>query len=383
MAQTRSRNEGSVFQRNDGRWVAEISLGYKPSGKRDKRSSYHKTKQEAVKALSKLRNAQETGTLSNARGKTLETYLSEWLEFKRPNLKPSTIATYGDFIKRLIAPALGKVKLDKLTPLQLDQFYKALSDRGYAPRTPRVIHTFLHGALKQALRWGLVPRNVADAATPPRAIRVEMKVWKPAEVLCFLEYAKPHRLHAFFYLALLTGLRCGELRALRWQDVDLEHKRLFVRQSVSQINGVYHFDAPKTHNSQRTVYFQDDTVSVLRAHLERQAAEKAFLGSAWQNPDLVFVSEAGTPLEQCNLRRLYKSLVKSAGVSDIRFHDLRHTAASLLIRQGASIKVVSDRLGHSNSAFTNDVYVHLYDDDRQHNAMSLTDLCRSPSATLN
>ena len=383
MTKTRGRHEGSVYQRSDGRFVAEISVGYKLNGKRDKRSSYHKTKQEATKALSKLRNAQETGTLSNAQGITLEAHLKSWLEFKKPSLKPNTVHTYQDFITRLIVPKLGKIKLEKLSALQLDQFYKALSDQGYAPRTPRVLHAFLHGALKQALRWGLVPRNVADAATPPKAAQNEMKFWKPEEAMRFLEFAKPHRLHALFFVALLTGLRSGELRALRWQDIDLTNKRLSVQRNLSQINGVYHFDTPKTRNSRRIVFFADDTVAVLQKHLERQNAEKIYVGAAWQNPELVFASEVGTPLEQRNLQRLYKSMVKVAGVSDIRFHDLRHTAASLLIRQGVPIKLVSDRLGHSNTAFTSDVYIHLYPEQRQQAAMSLTDLCRPSNALLN
>ncbi len=345
-------------------------------------SSYHKTKQKAIKALSKLRNAQETGMLGNAQNRTLEVYLNEWLAFKKPSLKPSTVATYQDFIKRLVVPALGKVKLEKLTPFHLDQLYRSLAER-YAPRTPRVVHSFLHGALKQAERWGYVTRNVSNAATPPKAVRSEMKVWKPDEVLRFLEFSKPYRLHALFYVALMTGLRSGELRGLRWSDVDLKNTCLTVRQNLTQINGVYHFDTPKTQNSQRHLYLSVDAIVVLNNHLERQEAEKALIGTAWQNPDLVFVSEIGTPLEQRNLQRLYKRLIKAAGVSDIRFHDLRHTHASLQFRQGASIKAVSNRLGHSNTSFTSDVYVHLYDDDRQQSALSLTELCRPSRVATN
>ena len=217
MAKTRGRYEGSVFQRSDGRWVAEISVGHKPNGKRDKRSSYHKTKLEATKALSKLRNAQETGMLGNAQNRTLEVYLNEWLALKKPSLKPSTVATYQDFIKRLVVPALGKVKLEKLTAFHLDQLYRSLSER-YAPRTPRVVHSFLHGALKQAERWGYVTRNVSDAATPPKAVRSEMKVWTPDEVLRFLAVSKPYRLHALFYVALTRARRQVTLITVQGQE---------------------------------------------------------------------------------------------------------------------------------------------------------------------
>jgi len=237
----------------------------------------------------------------------------------------------------------------------------------------------------------MVPRNVAEAITPPKVERKEQQVWTPEQVGTFLDASQLHRAHAAFYLALMTGMRRGELLGLHWDDLDWDRSRLKVRHNLVEVRGEgtqgkqhagkntvssvrVTLQTPKTDASRRTVVLSPGTLSKLREHRERQTLEKVAAAEAWKEQGYVFTDALGDPVDPRTLYGWYRALVKSTGLPVIRFHDLRHTAASLMIRHGVSPKTVSDRLGHSDVAFTLRTYAHLYDDQREEAAFDITDL---------
>ena len=275
----------------------------------------------------------------------------------RFSVKPVTFESYAHLVHVHIAPALGRVKLKALSPAHLQGFYRAKLDAGLSPRTVQYLHVVLHRALKQALRWGLVPRNVSEAVDPPRVRREEIRPLSPAQARTLLETARDDRLEALYVLAVHCGLRQGELLGLKWDDVDLERGTLQVRRTLS--GGT--FTAPKTAKSRRTVRLKQSALEALRRHLERQLVEIDRAGPLWQENGLIFATERGTPLNRHNLgSRSFKPLLKRAGLpQSTRFHDLRHTCATLLLVQGIHPKVVQELLGHSNVGITLDTYSHV------------------------
>jgi integrase len=218
------------------------------------------------------------------------------------------------------------------------------------------------GALRQAVAWELIGRNILDAVRVPKQNKPEIACWTSEEVVRFLAFTQPHRLHALFYTALATGMRRGEIVALRWHDVDLTHGRISIRLNAVAVMGQTLVKEPKSKASRRTIFIQDEDVAVLRAHREQQVRERNLLGPAWTDHDRVFPSQVGTHLGPRNLSRLFEQLVKKAGVTQAGFHSMRHAHTSLLIKNGVDAGVVSERLGHTDPGFTRWVYQHLFDE---------------------
>jgi len=269
----------------------------------------------------------------------------------------------------------------------LTRYVKAGKSPAWAAYNLRVLKM----ALKQAMRWDMVPRNVAEAIKAPRQVQRQMSVWTPQEAEKFLKSAEPHRLYAAFYTALMTGMRRGELLGLQWADLDLDRSRLHVRHNLievrvdavqekqhagkARVSAIeVHLATPKTAGSQRTILLSPGTVSELRAHRERQETERQTAGSAWAGEDFVFASPLGGHTDPRTFYGWYLALLQASGVRRIRFHDLRHTAASLMILRGIPPKTVSERLGHADVAFTLRVYTHLYDGQKEEAAFDLADL---------
>jgi integrase len=234
---------------------------------------------------------------------------------------------------------------------------------GVGVRTIRINHSVLHRALNQAIKRGLIGRNPADGVTVPRQVQAEMKIWEEGEITRFLIAIKGNRNEALFHLALKTGMRQGELLGLKWSDLDWTKGILRVQRQVQRINNKgFLFSEPKTRAGRRSIQLGEFTLQVLREHYKRQGLEKVLAGDRWVENDLVFPSSVGTPIDQRNLQRTYASLVKKAGVQKIRFHDLRHTAASVMLNHGIPVIVVSRILGHSRPSITLDIYGHLIHD---------------------
>lgn len=218
----------------------------------------------------------------------------------------------------------------------------------------------LHAALKQAVKLGLASHNPTDGARPPRAPAEEMKILNESQASQLLLAANGTRLEALLHLALSTGMRQMELLGLKWIDLDWIRKTLQVKRQLERTDGEgVHFIRPKTRSGRRTIDLGTHTISVLRQHEQRQFLEKKAAGERWTEYDLIFSTSLGTPINPRNLVRDLKQLLKGAGLPDIRFHDLRHIAASLMLNNGAPVLVVSRRLGHARASITLDVYAHL------------------------
>ncbi|GAA5514948.1 transposase from transposon Tn916 [Deinococcus carri] len=394
----RANGEGTISKRKkDGKvvgWKGSVTVGMKANGTLDRRWVSGRSQDEVREKMRALHSEVHTGVLADAEGLTVATFFDRWVEAKeRDGVKPNTLRSYRDTARLYITPYMGRVKLEKLRPLDVERILIALRKAGKSPQILAYTLRVLKMALRQAVRWQMVPRNVAEAVKPPRVERSEMHVWTPEQVAAFLGASETHRLHAAFYLALLTGMRRGELLGLQWQDIDWERCRLTVRHNLVEVRKesegrIYRgkptvskieltLQTPKTQGSRRSIVLSPGTLDKLREHRGRQDSERANAAEAWQGKvgeGYVFASELGTATDPRNFYRWYTEIVRHAGVPRIRFHDLRHTAASLMILRGIPAKTVSERLGHADVGFTLRTYTHLYDDQREEAAFDLQDL---------
>lgn len=368
----RGHGGGSIVKLKDGRYRVAITVGIDARGKQRKRYAYARTLAEAEVKLSKLQVQHGEGMLPEAGRLTLGDYLGRWLEYKEIRVKPSTHRGYRNVVVHHIDPAVGRVTLAKLTALHLEALYRAMlkkevgpqgRKRPLAPRMCQLAHAVLHQALEQAVRWSLIPRNPAAQVEPPRGFKTPPRAWTPEETLKFLEAVRRHRFYAMFYLAVVTGMRRGELLGLRWEDLDLGRGYLRVERSLGMVASEFVVSTPKTEGSVRLLKLSPEAVGVLEEHGERQERERARLGPLWREEGWVFPSEVGNPVRPYNFDETRKTLMRKAGVPVIRFHDLRHTHVSLKRRRGTPLEVVSKRLGHANPGFTLKVYRHIYGDE--------------------
>jgi integrase len=287
---------------------------------------------------------------------TLGEYVRAWLEDSvKERVKLATYEGYARMVRNHISPMLGGVKLKNLTPSHLRRLYKEKLDSGLRTRSVQHIHTTLHKALKQAVDDGLILRNVADSVKPPQLKRTEMKPPSLKQAKALHQAAGGDRFEAMYVLAITAGLRQGELLGLKWEDVDLEGGKLRVRCSLYKGN----FATPKTAKSRRTVKLTVRAVEALKRHREAQLEESVPLGGLWQDHGLIFTTQVGTPVNRHNFYcRNFKPLLKKACLPHtVRFHDLRHTCATLLLSKNVNPKVASEMLGHAN--VTLDTYSHV------------------------
>lgn len=340
-----------------------------PDGTR--KSYYGKTRAEVAHKLSDGRHNVQKGLPVLNERQTVGEFLSRsWLEMKRHKVKSSTWQRYYDLVMLHIVPEVGKVPIARLTAQQVQALYAKklepdpLTGKCLSKTTVHHLHTVLHGALDSALRLGVVQRNVTELADAPRMQRHEMMVFSPAQARTFLDAAQGNRFEALYILALTTGMRQGELLALRWQDVDMDQGTLSVTATLRYRHGEFSFTAPKTARSRRSIRLTPRAVAALRAHRARQLEERVRIGEAWDKAsNLVFCTHQGGPIEANNfIKQSFLPLLKKAELPRIRFHDLRHTAATLLLRQGVNPKIVSEMLGHASISITLDVYSHVVPD---------------------
>jgi integrase len=267
---------------------------------------------------------------------------------------------YEQQVRVHIAPALGRVKLAKLTPGHLQAFYREPLDAGLKPASVRFMHAVVHRALKQAHRWRLVRENVAAATDPPKPQAAEIRPLDAQQAKRLLETARGDDLEALFIIAVTAGLRIGELSGLRWADVDLERKTLRVTRILSRAKSDPRFTTPKSGNG-RNIRLAARAVDALRRHRAAQSAARLRAGALWHDGDLVFASDTGTPLTRDTVdRRHFEPLLERAGLPrSTRLHDLRHTCATLLLSRGVHPKLVQELLGHATVAMTLDRYSHV------------------------
>lgn len=300
----------------------------------------------------------------------------------------STWNLYSNTARLHIIPAIGNIPLQQLQTSDLQRLYNSKLENGrvdgsggLSSRMIHLMHQVISGALKQAVKEQLITRNVADAVELPKLRYKEIRPLTLEEVKRFLEAARSHRLYTAFLVELGTGLRRGELLALRWDDVNLETGVIRVRQTLSRIqkqNGPRKtelvFQEPKTKQARRSIPLPGDILKELRAHKARQAQEKLALGPAYQDNGLVFCTEDGRPLDPRNFTKRYEAILKKAGLEHVSFHNLRHTFATLLLEAGEHPKIVQELLGHTKISVTLDIYTHVADGLKEKAASKLNDM---------
>lgn len=354
----RANGEGTIVRRSDGRFHAAYYV-LTPEGTRKRRFVYGRTFEECHAKLVEMKAKTAHGIPLGVKAWTLERYLHHWLtEVAAQRLRPTTIAGYETVIRVHLVPALGHKKLTSLTPQDVRRLLAAKRDAGLSVRMVQYIHAVLRNALQHAVREELVTRNVA------KLVQVEAPDYDVGKGLTItqaqrlLETVKNTRWHTLYVLALMLGLRRGELLGLRWSDIDLNNATLTVRQNLVRVAGQLRIQAPKTRRSRRTLPLPPQVITALRAHRARQAKERLAAGSSWADNDLVFTTALGTPIEPRNLNRHFYSIRAKAGLPDVRFHDLRHTCLTLLLSLGTPPHIAQAIAGHAHIDVTMMIYAH-------------------------
>src|SRR5918992_1274167 len=298
----RGNGEGSISRRKDGRWEAKYTAHTADGPKR--RALYGKTRKEAADKLAKALADRVSGYTFDTENMSVGEYLDRWLnDSGRGSVRLSTYERHEQIVRLHLKPALGRVKLTKLTPAHVQGLYRDKLDSGLTPATVQKIHTVLHKALDQALKWNMVPRNAADAVKAPRPAPEEMHPLSPDEALKLIEAVRGDTLEALYILAVQTGMRQGELLALKWEDIDLNEGVIRIRRTLARSGGRIALGEPKTKGSRRSVHLTGAAVEALRSHLERQLEEIERLGDLYRDIGLVFTSQVGTLINPTNLRR--------------------------------------------------------------------------------
>jgi integrase len=345
-----------------------------PDGPKRK-TVYGRKYKEVEKKLAEARGDAVRGLVFDADNLKLGEYLDRWLaDSVADTVRPTTFERYEQIVRLHIRPALGNLKLKNVTPAHVRGLYREKLEDGFSPRTVRYIHVTLHKALKQAVADGLIPRNATEAVKPPQVRKEEIRPLTAEQVKILFEALRGARLETLYILAVHTGLRQSELLGLKWGDVDLEAGTLQVRGTLTTAKGGPALRSPKTKSSRRTVKLSPTALEALRSHLERQLREIDQASDLWRENGLIFASESGEPLKRHYITtHLFKPLLKRAGLPQIRFHDLRHTCATLLLIKNVNPKVVSEMLGHSSIAITLDTYSHVLSNMQSKAAKALED----------
>ena len=351
MAGRRGNGEGTIYQLADGRWRGQATIAGKRAG------VYGATRKEAQTKLRQLIGEADRGILPVVERATVGEYMTRWLvDEVRHTRKARTYDSYSDAARLYIVPTIGAIKLTQLQPAHVKSLHAAMLGDGLAPRTIRIAHGALHCALKQAVEWGMLPRNVAAYARPPRLKRAEVQAFDSDEARRLREVAGPTRWGPLLAVALATGLRQGELLGLTWADIDLTDGVIAVRRQLGHDG---QFGELKHDGQRRGIDVPASTIATLREHKARQNEARLLLGPDWHDHNLVFATHAGKPLGHRNVIREYKAILRRAGLPLHKFHALRHTNATLLLSQGIHPKIVQERLGHASITITLDIYSHV------------------------
>ncbi len=352
----RGNGEGTIYQRNDGRWAASISVeGTK------RKTLYGKTRKEVFEKLKKAQHEQQQGTLVTGPQQTMRQYLEHWLEeVHRPTIRLTSYIKYRGLLSRHILPVIGHIQLQKLTPQHVQALYAQKLKEGLTARTIHSMHSVLHKALDNAVRWGLIARNVCDVVSQPHPVRHEIHPLSQDQARQLLQTAQEHRLAGLLIVALATGMRRGELLSLKWHDISFADNSLQVRRTMNRIVGHGYVESEtKTMKGRRKILLPVFVVKALKQHRTRQLEARLKAGDAWQEHDLVFCNTCGGFLDPTNVLRMFHKLIAKAGLPHMRFHDLRHSAATILLSMGVHPKVVQELLGHSQIGMTMDTYSHV------------------------
>lgn len=356
MAKRRPNGDGTYVQRPNGTWEYRFQL---PTGKR--KSLYAKTFEEAQAKRKQVEREIALGVDLGAKPQTVAQFLGDWLEqTAKPTIRPRTYVSYKHLIDRHIAPRIGDVKLDKLTPQHVQRMMNDMIGTGLSPTTVQRARAVLRRGLGYAVKWGYVPRNVATLVDPPRVVTKHVQPLSAEQTRAFLAHVRETdpRLWPLLVTAAYTGLRAGELFGLRWSDLDMEARTLRVGQTVVQLPGGWAFGEPKTEKSARPLPLVSDVLAALKEQRTRQLNERLACMS-WSDYDLVFTTPVGTPLNPSNLNKQLHDALNRCGLPRMGLHGFRHGCASLMLTKGVHMRVVMEWLGHSQIALTMNTYSHV------------------------
>jgi integrase len=362
MSRRRGNGEGSIYRReSDGKWVAALDLGI-VAGKRKRRVFYGRTAAEVRAKLRAAERAIDDGLPVPDQRTVVQEWLTWWVSDVLPSgsVRASTVENYEYVLRRYALPSLARVPLARLSPQHVHSMLQSMADQGLSPRTRQLTRAVLRRALRDAERWGLVARNAAALVEAPGKSSPVLDALSLEEARLLLAAADGDRFEALYVLALVCGLRRGEVLALTWDDVDLAQQTVRVRgtlQRRSQAGLVV--EEPKTARSRRTVSLPSLAADSLRRHKRAQAELRLAAGPEWIDRRFVFTTAVGTPLDPRNVTRLFHSLCNRAGLGPRRFHALRHSAATLMLSEGVPLEVISETLGHAGYAITADVYAQV------------------------
>ncbi len=335
----RGHNEGSVyFDKARNRWVAAISIA---PGRRKK--FYFEKKQDAINKKNEALRELERGTLATGPQQKLSTYLAYWLEeVHKPAIRLSSYIKYNKLINTYIIPVLGDIQVQKLTPQQVQSLYTKLGERNLSSKTINSVHGVLHKALNNAVRWNLVSRNVCDLVSPPRIVKRQMKPLTLDQAHKLLEAAKGHRFEVLLMLAVVTGMRRGELLALRWSDVDLERHTLLVSHTVDYIAPHGYVETePKTQSGKRQIVLPAFMVEMLKVHRVNQEEQRLAIGDKWEGLGVVFCDLHGGYINPRYLLVLFRKLLQEAGLPDMHFHDVRRFGDCKIALKGQKVRAIT------------------------------------------
>jgi integrase len=355
MNKRRGHHEGGVwYEANQNRWVASVTIG---PGKRKRVMC--KTKQEAIRVKNELLRKANDGMLPTSEDVKIKEFFPEWLDAIANDVRVSTFVKYKKLSKYIIAD-LGELTIQKITPYQIKLFYnKKLAD-GLSTKTVHSIHGVMHVAFKAALSWGYVTRNVCDNVEPPKIVSKEGTALTVEQAKELLAHVKEHRLEVFLTMAIVTGMRRGELLALKWSALDLTRGIAVVLATVDYIPHFGYVETePKTKAGRRPISLPPFLITMLKEHKAKQEQQRNKVGDAWEKRDLVFPDLHGGYFNPRYLEKTFSKIIQESGLPPIHLHDLRHSGASILLSMGINIKIIQQILGHSNISITLDTYSHL------------------------
>ena len=357
----RSKGNGSIQQRASGTWQMRYYGVPDESGQRKQHNETVKgSRRQAERLLRERLTAVETGSHVAREKETVSQFLARWLDtYVATNTTAKTQQGYRQCINCYTGP-LSQISIQGLTARHIQAVYSGMLEKGLSAATVVQLHRILHRALTVGVKWGILARNVADATTPPRIARRELKMWDVETILRFLDVASDSRYKDFYHLALLTGMRRAELAGLQWSSVDLVDGRLGVVKTLQRISGKGLIESqPKTARSRRSIALSPDAVSLLHEVRGRQIAQQMTVGEVWHSGDYVFTQADGRPVDPDAITRDFTELIRKTGLPHLTVHGLRHAHATLLLESGINPKVVSERLGHATIATTMDIYSHV------------------------
>lgn len=359
---------GNITRRGKSSWRLKFDLDRDPvTGKRRTQFiTVRGKRQDAQRELARLLTEASNGTLIDPSKITVAELICGWLDGAH-GLSPKTLERYRQLVEQQIIPYLGRIELQKLRPAHVQDWHDKImrgggkNGRPLSARTVGHAHRVLHRALQRAVENETLPRNVASLIRPPKVELQEVEILSADEIGIVLAKLEDHALHPIATLALATGMRRGELLALRWGDVDLGGATMRVERALEETGAGFRFKAPKTKHGQRTVSLPKSAIEVLRAHRLKQLELRVALGQGKQELDaLVFSTFEGAPLSPDNLSRDWRRAVIALDLPKVKFHALRHSHASALIASGLDVLTVSRRLGHGSPVITLSTYAHLF-----------------------